>query len=99
MANPNWKKGVSGNPNGRPKKGKSLTEALEKGIPYSLVVEKLKLLIEGGDVAAIKYYCDRVEGKPRETLETIIETPKVIWFEEDETNSEDKAAKKKPKKV
>ena len=90
MANPNWVKGVSGNPNGRPKKGKSLTEAIERGIPYDLVVKKLKELVMAGDVAAIKYVCDRVDGRPRETLETIIETPKVIWY--DETDTEDKAA-------
>ena len=30
MANPNWKKGVSGNPNGRPPKGRDLTGRLEK---------------------------------------------------------------------
>ena len=30
MANPNWKPGVSGNPNGRPPKHRALTEILEK---------------------------------------------------------------------
>ena len=29
MANPNWKKGVSGNPNGRKPKGRALTDILE----------------------------------------------------------------------
>ena len=29
MANPNWKKGVSGNPKGRPPKGRALTEILK----------------------------------------------------------------------
>ena len=30
MANPNWKKGVSGNPNGRPPKSRALTEILAR---------------------------------------------------------------------
>lgn len=30
MANPNWKKGISGNPNGRPRRGDTFAELLQK---------------------------------------------------------------------
>ena len=83
-----WKKGESGNPNGRPRKGNTLTEALEAEFTPQELAAKLRELVAENNLAAIKYVYDRVEGKPRETIETIIESPKVIWFA-DETDTED----------
>ena len=62
-----FKKGQSGNPNGRPKKYKSFTEALEKAITPDMLAKKLKELVMKGDVHAIKYCYDRIEGKPKDS--------------------------------
>ena len=71
--------GKSGNPNGRPRKGKSLTEALEKVLKqkredgrknYDALADTLvKLAIEGKNIMAIKYIMDRVDGRPREIID------------------------------
>jgi hypothetical protein len=65
------------NRKGRPKKGECMTDILnlkldQKNTSGKLlreaVAEKLIALAEGGDIAAIKYIMDRVDGKPRETI-------------------------------
>jgi hypothetical protein len=71
-------RGQSGNPGGRPKKGKSLTEALEKAMKrkssngkrnYDAMADTLvKLAIEDKNITAIKYIMDRVDGRPKETI-------------------------------
>jgi hypothetical protein len=72
-------KGQSGNPNGRPRKGRSLTEALEKAMKKkredgkktseALTDVLIDLAIKEKNIAAIKYIMDRVEGKPTESIE------------------------------
>jgi hypothetical protein len=71
-------RGHSGNPGGRPKKGKSLTEALQKAMDrktaegkknYDALADTLvKLAIEDKNITAIKYIMDRVDGRPTETI-------------------------------
>lgn len=71
--------GQSGNPNGRPRKGKTLTDILEKHgqkrdvkdgdkeiSRKEALAKKLWALALSGDVAAIKYIFDRIDGKPGE---------------------------------
>jgi len=81
-----WKKGESGNPDGRPPKGQTITELIEqigeeKGEgPLSrreIAVRKMWHMAGSGDVAAFKYLTDRQDGKPRETVESHVfqETP------------------------
>jgi hypothetical protein len=65
------------NRRGRPKKGQALTDILnykldqrnENGkLQREAVAEKLIVLALGGDMAAIRYVMDRVDGRPKETV-------------------------------
>jgi hypothetical protein len=81
-----FKKGDSRiNRNGRPKKGQSLTDILNYKLDETkagklrreAVAEKLIDLAESGDITAIRYIMDRVDGRPKETVNlenTAIET-------------------------
>jgi hypothetical protein len=72
-------KGQSGNPNGRPRKGRTLTETLEKAMKKkredgkknsdALADTLIELAITEKNVTAIKYIMDRVDGKPAESIE------------------------------
>jgi hypothetical protein len=72
-------KGQSGNPAGRPRKGQSLTEALEKALKKkredgkktseALTGVLIDLAIKEKNIAAIKYIMDRIDGKPTESIE------------------------------
>jgi ribosomal protein L17 len=75
-----FKQGKSGNPKGRPKKGEALTDLLrdkleapktskEKLARKEQIIEKLIGLAEGGDLAALKYVFDRLDGRPKESIE------------------------------
>jgi hypothetical protein len=67
------------NRNGRPRKGKSLTEALERELrkkrdsgktgKAELAKTLVDLAISQKDIAAIKYVYDRIDGRPKETVE------------------------------
>jgi len=77
MSNPSgkggWKKGESGNPNGRPKKNRSYTEAIEaKFNPKELAALLHDMVFIDHDFGAAKYVYDRLEGKPTETIDQTI---------------------------
>jgi len=66
------------NRRGRPKKGQSITEILELLLDKKKetgelrradIAEKLIKLAESGDLPAIRYLIDRLDGRPRETVE------------------------------
>ena len=63
-----WKQGQSGNPNGRPRKGNTLTEALTEHVDKDELAGVLYRLALEGNVAAIKYIYDRSEGTPQQHL-------------------------------
>lgn len=74
------------NRQGRPKKGQALTDILNYKLDQKdgggkmqreAVAEKLIDLAKGGDITAIRYIMDRVDGRPKETVSlenTAIET-------------------------
>jgi len=72
------------NYNGRPKKGKTLTDILEKHLRRRkempdgkrmshkdiLAIKLIELAEENGDTTVLKYIYDRIDGKPIETVDT-----------------------------
>jgi len=78
-----FKPGQSGNLKGRPRKGHTITEELEKYAKYRkadpqdgkkrsqrvLLAKKMWDMALDGDVVSIKYICDRLDGKPTERFE------------------------------
>lgn len=76
-----WKSGQSGNPNGRPRKGNTLNEILEKDgkrliddddgkrrSRLKVLSRRLWDLALSKDITAIKYVCDRLGGRPTEQI-------------------------------
>ena len=81
MAKPFEKNDPRINRNGRPKKGTALTDILNykldlihksSKLKREAIAEKLIEMALNGDIAALKYVFDRVDGRPKEnvTLET-----------------------------
>lgn len=78
-----WSKGECGNPKGRPRKGKTLTDILEKygrkrdvelddGKKYrrkDVLATKVWEMALNGDFPAIKFIWERIEGLPKQQLE------------------------------
>lgn len=79
MPNP-WKPGQSGNPNGRPKKNRALTEILEKQLAKTVT------LADGARVAGKRYVAERMvelatAGKTTLANGQSISVHEVGWFE------------------
>lgn len=86
-----WEPGESGNPQGRPKKGEALTDVLRSKVDKETIAEKLIELAMSGDVQALKYVYDRVDGKPVETVnQTVRNVPDYVGFADtDDTEDTD----------
>jgi type II secretory pathway component GspD/PulD (secretin) len=66
------------NRRGRPKKGAALTDILsfkldqkndDGKLRREVIAEKLIAMAEAGDMAALRYVIDRLDGRPKETVE------------------------------
>jgi len=81
-----FKKGEVNNPNGRPKKEYCLTDILkeqgetedvqtsngQKISRKNALGQKLWAMAMGGDITAMRYVYDRIDGKPNQTIDTTI---------------------------
>ena len=72
-----WQPGESGNPSGAPKRAKLWRDAINRAIkrreekdPQALekLADKLIVQVEAGDIAAIREFGDRVDGKPAQAI-------------------------------
>ena len=65
--------------NGRPPKDEAVTDILRNTVNKQDLVDKLIEIANKGDLAALKYAIDRLDGKPRETVHNINENlPEVV---------------------
>ena len=69
MADTKWKPGQSGNPHGRPKKENCLTDILKAKVDPEELAERLIAKANEGDMIAMKYIYDRVDGRPKESVD------------------------------
>ncbi|MDR1252748.1 MAG: hypothetical protein LBK62_11390 [Treponema sp.] len=78
MANPFKKGDPRINRRGRPRKGAALTDILsfrldqktdDGKLHREVIADKLIALAEAGDVPALRYLFDRIDGKPTESIE------------------------------
>ena len=68
--NPGWVKGVSGNPNGRPKKGHTLTDLLAKHLDKEEFCKAIVAQAMDGNNRCIQEIFERLDGKVTEHVET-----------------------------
>lgn len=66
---------------GRPPKEECVTDLLRETVDKQALVNKLIELALNGDKAALTYCIDRLDGKPRETIDqTVRNVPEYVGF-------------------
>lgn len=87
-----WKPGESGNPNGRPPKGYSITETMkamlgEKPEIKDALGRKVLEMALKGDIAALKLVWQYMDGMPKQEVD--ITTPTTVTINHVHTNNHD----------
>ena len=91
-------KGWQGGP-GRPPKGEAVTDILRNTVDKQSLVNKLIELAMKGDKQALIYAIDRLDGKPRETIDqNVRNVPEYVGFN-DKDDSEDTDADREQEEV
>ena len=93
-----WIAGQSGNPGGRPPKEQALTDLLKEKADKNELVDRL-LEWSKEDSTILRYIFDRIDGKPRETLETIREVPRIVGYYPRGTNRQDTDADRESEEI
>ena len=86
-------KGRTNNPGGRPKKGETFTDVLEKKYNKEQLIDALwKKAIEENNFSSLKYLADRWEGTPKQTIAgdpnaPLLPSVKIVFEDADESDS------------
>jgi hypothetical protein len=87
-----WKPGESGNPKGRPPLGETFTDTLRLRANKEEIADKLIEIAKSGNVAALKYVYDRLDGMPHQTqnitMNTELDARWLALLEDDRTDTE-----------
>lgn len=94
---PRWKKGESGNPNGRPRKLPELDKLLadvlgeeKDGITAGeAILKAIRAKAAKGDVRAAELLLDRAYGKPKQSIDNNITTTEPLVIVRTETKDKD----------
>lgn len=94
---PRWKKGESGNPNGRPRKLPELDKLLadvlgeeKDGITAGeAILKAIRAKAAKGDVRAAELLLDRAYGKPKQSIDNNITTTEPLVIVRTETKEKD----------